>query len=249
MRMTDPAQRAIAKYSPRLVALAKENDLPISQETFDLSINQSPVCRSGGGMSIFGLAPGLVLTPAVLAVDELTPEQSALIDQMLADSLTSAGYNAVASIDLSSVTYGSLTELDAALASVTGTGTSIDNEILWNTKRELRNQYRTAWAVDWPGGHAPYMIFDPYFGWRWPTRQELWGFIGAGCTGAVASSSSNIWAAARAGARAGAISSGSFALVGALSGAVVGAGGAALTSCAVGAVGGGAALVGLLSTN
>lgn len=242
------AKRAIAKFSPRLVALAKKNDLPVTEASFESAVSMSPVCRSEGPMSIFAL-PSMLANPAFMVVDEgLTEEQSAQIDQMLADSLTSAAYDVLPNFDLSAIAWGDSTGLKNYLKTITISGSSIDASILSQTKLELRNQYYTAWNAAWVGMQDPYMIFDPYFGWRWPTVSELWSYLGAGCTGMVGGSRAAIAAAARTGARAGAMASGEFVLLGAAVGAIAGAAGAAASACATGAVGGGAALVAMIAS-
>ncbi len=242
--------RLAEKYGNRFSVIAKRMDVDLGPQFIGETVRTSPQCRSNNGMSVFALHPAMVggrsiAVARLSSVDEIDDAVEALLN----DSLTDAGYNRLSTIDLSSA--NDISEVDALLNSVSAHGLGTIDRAIFNAGREeLRNQYVIAFAIDWENLPAPYLIFDPYYGWRRPTAGELWEFLGGGCITGLSSGRTAIRSAAFAGARAGFIAGstggpGAAALSGALAGAAAG-GAAAAVACGGGAGLGGIILIGRL---
>lgn len=249
-------ERVIAKHAPQLAAATRLAGGSMQASHVIDMVSQTPVCRSAGRsprsvdlMELVGTASAAAHEPDPL--DEF-------VDAVLADSASFSGVQSLASVNLGttegmSAVYNMIyTAVDASsLGTINGVATQSAQNELWAA-------YEEALGVDWQLWviQEPYMILGAGgVLWRWPTASELWGFVGAGCTGSAASAihSGAVMASVRAGARVGAVvggvgSGGTATVAGAVIGGAAGGAAAIGASCAVGAAGGAVAMAGWLST-
>ncbi len=236
-------------------ANAREPGIELGDAFYSQLLENTPQCSKHLTSILPALRPAYAMW-TVIPATIITDQFDDIANQIVADSITGAGVSALSNIDLSSTGF-SLSDVQTAIDAYTvgGLGT-IDEAMLAAGKDQLKSAYSAEFSYWASQGIYQTSVFAGMgaYAWRWPTSTEVWGFVGAGCTVAVAGAmqSGAVGAAVRTMARAGAVvgaeAGGVGAIPGALLGGAIGGAGAVAGSCAAGAAGGAVALIGMIAS-